>query len=290
MKRRIFLRNSAMASLAYTILPSCGSSETASERHYKYGLQLYTVRDEMPQGLDKVLEKIASVGYESLEMYGYNEGQYFGHDMAATKALLQKHNLVSPSAHVYNPPFLFEGKDDIWKKAVEDANVLGQNYLIVPWLQEDKRGSVDGYKRLALRLNQAAEMCKAGGLKFAYHNHDFEFAPIDGTTGFDIICKETDASMVNLELDLFWVVYSGKDPKQMMQDLAGRVKLWHIKDMNPETRTNIEIGKGSIDFTSLMAEARSWGVEHYYVEQENYTVSPYDSIEKSFAYMKTISS
>lgn len=258
------------------------------QRHYKYGLQLYTVRDELKSGLDAVLQKVSGFGYESIEMFGYDNGQYFGNDMAATKALLLKHNLIAPSAHIYNPQFLFEGNDDVWKKAVSDANILEQQYLVVPWLQEDKRQTADDYKKLAARLNKAAELCKVGGLKLAYHNHEFEFAPIEGTTGYDIICKETDPSLVSLEVDLFWVVFAGKDPQQLMKDLSGRATLWHIKDMNPETRTNIEIGKGSIDFKSLMSEAKNWGIEHYFVEQENYTVSPFDSIEKSIAYMKQI--
>jgi sugar phosphate isomerase/epimerase len=251
------------------------------------GIQLYTVRGELKSGIDAVIAKLASVGYQTVEMFGYNNGQYFGKSMKEIAALLKQHNLSSPSAHIGLDDFLYKGNDDVWKKAVEDAQVIGNKYMVIPWIDPAHRKTLDDYKMIAARVNRAAELTTAGGMKFAYHNHAFEFEKFGDTTGYDILLNETDAKLVKMELDLYWVANAGKDPVALFNQQPGRFAMWHVKDMDKNDKNKqTEVGNGSIDFKAIFKAAKKSGLEYFFVEQENYDVSPYDSIEKSIKYVK----
>lgn len=283
MNRRTFVRNSTFAAMAMAATPAFAKGATRK----KTGIQLYTVRGEMKNGLDSVLGKLSSVGYQTVEMYGYGNGNYFGKSMAETAALLKKHQLTSPSAHIGLAEFLHKGNDDVWKKAVDDALIIGNKYLVIPWIDEAHRKTADDYKKIAVRLNRAAELSKAGGLKFAYHNHAFEFQKFGDTTGYDILLTETDAATVKMELDLFWVKNAGFDSLDLFAKHPGRFTLWHVKDMDKQDKNKqTEVGNGSIDFKKIFAAQKKAGMEYFFVEQENYDVSPYTSIEQSIAYVK----
>lgn len=271
----------ATAALAATDSFAFGSNKR------KIGIQLYTVRDEIKNGIDSVIAKLASLGYEQVEMFGYFNGKYFGKTVPEMAALLKQHNLTSPSAHIGLDEFLFKGNDDVWKKAVEDAQVMGHQYMVIPWIDPAHRSSIDDYKKIAARANRAAELTKAGGMKFAYHNHAFEFEQHGDTTGYQILLNETDAKLVKMELDLYWVKNAGKDPIELFRQHPGRFTMWHVKDMDKNDKNKqTEVGNGSIDFKGIFKEAKLSGLEYFFVEQENYDVSPYDSIEKSIKYVK----
>lgn len=284
MNRRKFVQTTALASLAFGL----SDALAFAPKKRKIGIQLYSVRDELKAGLDSVIGRLAGMGYQQIEMFGYNDGKYFGNDMKATAAILKKYGVTSPSAHIGLAEFLHKGNDDVWKKAVDDAKLIGNDYLVVPWLEEQYRKTPDDYKKLAARLNRGAELCKAGGLKFAYHNHAFEFDTLPGGgTGYDIILNETDASMVKMELDLYWVKNAGKDPFALFAAQPGRFVMWHVKDMDKNNKDKqTEVGNGSIDFKAIFAKAKQSGLEYFFVEQENYAVSPYDSVEKCIRYVK----
>lgn len=283
MNRRTFVRNSTLAAVAMAATPAYAFG--ASRK--KIGIQLYTVRGEMKNGIDGVLAKLSSVGYETVEMYGYANGKYFGKSMTELADLLRKHKLTSPSAHIGLAEFLQKGNDDVWKKAVADAQIIGNKYLVIPWIDEAYRKTADDYKKIAARLNRAGELCKAGGLQFAYHNHAFEFEKIGDTSGYQLLLSETDASMVKMELDLFWVKNAGYDPLDLFAKNPGRFTMWHVKDMDKQDKNKqTEVGNGVIDFKKIFAAHKQSGLEYFFVEQENYDVSPYTSIEQCFAYVK----
>ena len=149
------------------------------------------------------------------------------------------------------------------------------------------RQNIDDYKKIAQKVNEAAELCKKSGIKLAYHNHDFEFKDYDGTTGYDILLKETDKNLVHFELDLYWVVRAGKDPLQLFKENSGRFTMWHVKDMDKENKDwNTEIGNGSIDFKTIFANAKLSGMKRFFVEQEtNYVPNPLGSIATSYNYV-----
>jgi sugar phosphate isomerase/epimerase len=182
-----------------------------------------------------------------------------------------------------------DGSTDIVKAYIETANLLGSEYVTVPYITTELRGTTgDDYKKLALQLNKAAELCKASGLKLAYHNHDFEFTKFGSTNGYAILLSETDKNLVDFELDLYWAVRSGNDPLQLFKDNPGRFTMWHVKDMDKtNSEWNAEIGTGSIDFKAIFAQAKLSGMKRFYLEHEsNYKPNPIESVETSFNYIK----
>ncbi|RYE17424.1 MAG: hypothetical protein EOP51_23925 [Sphingobacteriales bacterium] len=148
--------------------------------------------------------------------------------------------------------------------------------------------TVDGCKAVAEKLNKAGELLKKEGLKFAYHNHAWEWTKVGDTSFYDVLLKETDVNLVKLEMDIYWVVRAGLDPVAMLEQHPGKFELFHVKDADKNNiNLNTEIGKGSIDFKAIFAKAKKAGVKHFIVEQENFTnIDPYVSIAQSSAYVK----
>lgn len=262
-----------------------------SSKNKNIGLQLYTLRDSFPSNVKMVLEQVAKAGFKEVETYGFSlKNGFFGTSAKEFKTILSDNGLKSPSGHYDLGTFIKDGNSDVLKKTIEAANILGNQYVTIPWLEESLRKSADDYKKIALKINQAAEICKESGLKLAYHNHAFEFTSFEGTTGYDILLGETDKKLVDFELDLYWVVRSGNDPLQLFKKNPGRFSMWHVKDMdqnNPDRNT--EIGNGSIDFKSIFAEAKLSGVKHFFVEQEtNYVPNPIESVKTSCQYVSKL--
>lgn len=286
MKRRTFLAQSGMAAGGLLLANTSNAFENTANKK-AIGLQLYTVRDEISKGVAPLLANIAALGYTHIETYGYQNRQYFGQSVKDFKALLTQIGLKTPSAHIYNEDFLVKKADDIWKYAAEDAVTMGQKYIILPWLSEELRKAPDWQPRLLERINTAATISKAAGLQFVYHNHAFEFDKLaDGTTLYDLILRQTDPQLVQLEMDIFWVVFAGYNPIEIMQKNPGRFPLWHVKDLDAATRKNADIGSGTIDFKEIFRHKKTSGLDYFFVEQENYAVSPLESIKNSIAYVK----
>lgn len=280
MQRRAFLQQSAILSAGVLAMP-----EIAFGKNQKTGLQLYTLRESVAKDVPGVLKQVAKAGYSELEMFGLSaENKFFGHTVKEIAALLKQNNLTSPGGHYMPEKFLFNnGNGDDVKNFCDVANELGSSYVIIPWLSEEKRNSIDKYKLLAGRMNKAGEICKSANLQLAYHNHDFEFIDFKGEHGYEILLKNTDSNLVKMEMDLYWVVRAGYDPVALFKSNPGRFHLWHVKDMNKNDKTqNTEVGNGQIDFKTIFAAAKLAGVKHYIVEQENnYVPDFYGSIAAS---------
>jgi sugar phosphate isomerase/epimerase len=279
-KRRTFLINGGLALSSLAIAPSFAFAA----KKKNIGLQLYTLREALPKNVKGVLKQISAAGFNEVETYGFSikEG-FFGTSPKDFKAIASDNGLIVPSGHYDFSSFVKEGSSDFLKASIEAANTLGSHYLTVPWLDESVRKSADDYKKIAFKLNEAAVLCQDAGIKLAYHNHDFEFKTFGNTTGYEILLKETDTKLVNFELDLYWVVRSENDPLKLFKDNPGRFKMWHVKDMDKLKREwNAEIGKGSINFKTIFAEAKKSGMEHFFVEQEsNYVPNPIESVKIS---------
>ncbi|MEO6720940.1 MAG: sugar phosphate isomerase/epimerase [Ferruginibacter sp.] len=256
----------------------------------KAGIQLYTLRADIAKDVKGVIGKIAAAGYKEVETFGLTKDEhFFGLTVKEFSDLLTANDLKSPSGHYLPAQMLFENGDgDDVKKLCDAGNTLGHKYIVIPYLEEGRRKTIDQYKALAERMNKAGEICKKNNQQLAYHNHDFEFLNIDGQRGYDIFLNNTDNDLVKFELDLYWVVRAGLDPVDLFKEQPGRFHLWHIKDMDKGDKTkNTEVGNGTIDFKRLMTSAKLSGVKHYYMEQENnYVPDYYASIQKSAAYMK----
>lgn len=275
--RRNFIINTSLAAATVLALPSLAFTMDKKE----IGLQLYTLRDELPKDVKSTLEKVAKAGYKTVETYGFSiKDQFWGLSPIEFKKILDANNLKSPSGHYNLGSFLYDGNLEEVKAAIEAAQILKNEYLTVPWVDEPFRND---FHKIAVRLNEAGEMCAAAGLKLAYHNHDFEFQKQDGITGYEILLKETDQDLVSFELDLYWVVRSGYDPVKLFKENPGRFKLWHVKDMDKvNPALNTEIGSGSIDFKTIFKEVKQSGMKHFFVEQENnYNPNAFEAIKTS---------
>lgn len=148
--------------------------------------------------------------------------------------------------------------------------------------------TLENFRLLPKKLNAIGKQVNASGLGFAYHNHDFEFKDYNGTTGYEIILKETDPALVKLQMDLYWVMHSSKlTPKEWVAQQPGRFVMWHIKDMDKVTRDYTELGNGSIDYVSVLPDPAKAGLEYYYLEQGgNFAHSPMQSISDSADFFK----
>lgn len=278
--RRNFIVTTGLAATAVLASPSFALTMNKKE----IGLQLYTLRDELPKDVKGTLEKVAKAGYTTVETYGFSiKDQFWGLTPKELKKILDDNGLKAVSGHYNLGSFLYDGNTAELIAAIEAAKVLKNEFLTVPWIEEPFRRSIEDYKKIAARVNEAAEMCKKAGLKLAYHNHDFEFKKYDGVTGYEILLKETDKDLVYFELDLYWVVHSGNDPLKLFKENPGRFKMWHVKDKDKNNNDlNTEVGSGTIDFKPFFSEAKQSGMVHFFVEQENnFASNSFDSIQTS---------
>jgi sugar phosphate isomerase/epimerase len=283
--RRKFLTQTGLTAASMLVLPDSLFAKSA----YKVGLQLYSLRDEIGNNIKGVIAKAAKAGYQELETYGYDPKKgFFGLSPKEFKRTLSADGMTTPSGHYGIDSYLGTGNEEVLKVYIEVAKTVGQDYLTIPYIGADIRKSVDDFKNLAEKMNKAAQLCKKSDLKLAYHNHDFEFKPIDGITLYDVLLKETERKLVNFEMDIYWVVRAGQDPIKLMEQHKGRFSMWHIKDMdksNPELNT--EVGSGSIDYKKIFAKANTSGLKHIFMEQENFThIDPYKSISQSASFIK----
>ena len=284
--RRNFIKHTGLLAAGAAFLPSFSCSMSAAKP--VVGLQLYILRDIIGKDITSIIEKVAAIGYKEVETYGYSKKDgFWGLDAKAFASLLKQNGLKSPSGHFDMDGFM-EGKgSDNLKSYIEAANVLGNKYVTVPYLQESTRITADDYKKVASKLNEAASLCKSSGLRLAYHNHDFEFTKFGNTTGYEIMLNETDKNLVDFEMDLYWVVRSRVDPLLLFKAHPKRFTMWHIKDMDKKNNAlNTEIGQGAVNFKSIFTEAKLAGVKHYFVEHEfNYKPDELGSIKTSFEYV-----
>lgn len=282
--RRSFIQQTAMAAAGTLILPhlSCVALPQTS----KVGLQLYTLRDELPKDPQKVIAQVAAAGYQEVELFGYEKNRFWGLSPQELQQVFKSNGLHAISGHYDFTEFLSpEAKPDKLNSYIEAAITLKHQYLVVPSVNDKYRQSADDYKKLAGKFNQAAEIGKKAGLRFGYHNHAVEFQAFNGVTGYEILLKETDPELVKFEIDLYWVVKAGKDPVELFEKYPGRFTLWHVKDMDKgDSSRNTEVGNGSIDYKKIFASAKLAGLEHSIVEQENFSIDPFVSIKASADY------
>src|ERR1700739_2898163 len=168
----------------------------------KIGVQLYTVRSEMKRDFAATLGTVASIGYREVEFAGY-----FDHSPQEIRKTLDRLDLTAPSADVG-----YETLGDRWPGVLEAANLVGHTYVVVPSIPEQMRNQADSYKQAAEKFNHAAEARRKAGIQFAYHNHYFEFNPLNGKLPYDILLAETDPELVKMEMDLCWITVGGQDP------------------------------------------------------------------------------
>lgn len=248
----------------------------AEERHNidKVGLQLYTVRDLMKEDFDGTLAKVAAVGYREVEFAGY-----FERSPKDVKASLDRAGLISPSAH-FNSSYLGEK----WPGVLESAGAIGQQYVVCSSVEEKLRQQPDAWPRIAEMFNQAGEAARKAGLQFAYHNHSFEFTPVEGKLPYEVLLDGTHPNLVKMEMDLYWTVNAGADPLAYFNRYPGRFALVHVKGRDRAGNMTEVAADNSIDWKALFAQSQKAGIQHYFVEHDN-PKAPLDSIRSSYAYL-----
>jgi sugar phosphate isomerase/epimerase len=243
------------------------------------GLQLYTVREIFSKDPIGTLEQVAAIGYREVEFGG---GGYDQMDHAALRAAMDRIGLVSPSIHVG-----YDALASDFDGSVRMAKALGADTIVLPWLAEPLR-SAEGWSAVLANLDPWAERLKANGLGFAYHNHDFEFTvKHGGRSMFDSLVAETDPDLVKIELDLFWAVAAGEDPKAIIRRLPGRIYAYHVKDRTADGKMT-SVGEGTIDFADIFTLNDVAGVQHFYVENDMSPAPYLPDIQTSLAALSAL--
>ena len=289
MNRRTFIESIGILGAASFLPISCLSMTSPD---YKLGYQLFSIRDEMAKDPIATLKLLKAMGYQDFEHYGFDaeKGTYYGHKASDFKKILDDLELSISSGHYAFSPFLLAPQDDLKRfvdQCIEGALTMQSSYITWPWIDPELR-TIDNFKILAEKLNHIGARIKAAGLGFAYHNHGYEFDDHNGQNGYDIILSETDASLVKLQMDMYWVMHSSKYTlKELIDKQPGRYTMWHIKDMDVNTRDYTELGNGSIDYTTLLPDPKISGLEFFYIEQGgNFTHNSIQSAADSAAYFK----
>nr|WP_294942936.1 TIM barrel protein [uncultured Mucilaginibacter sp.] len=284
--RRSFLKTSAVLGTGLLMAPNLFA------RNKKYiGLQLYTVRDAMAKDPLGTLAKVAKVGFNTVEGATYTGTQkFYGMEPEQFKQVLNDNGLKMPSGHYMLGDGMPTAKGTIaneWQKAVDDAAAVGLKYMVCAYLLDGERGNLDHYKETAHKLDLAGEICKKAGIQLCYHNHDFEFKQEDGKYPYEILLSNTDKDLVKMEMDIYWIYKAKQDAIKLFNENPGRFPLWHVKDMdNTAKQMFTEVGNGVIPFKDIFKHAGKAGLQYFYNEQDICPGDPFDSITKSYSYIK----
>ena len=238
-------------------------------------VQLYTVRDAASKDFPAAMKKVAAIGYKSVELAGYGNLK----TAAEAKKALDDAGLTVAGTHA---PLEQLEKELI--KVMDDAEAVGTNLVICPWLGEERRKDVAGWKAAAKSLNTIGRGMHERGIDFAYHNHAFEFKEFEGKKGLDILFENSEPHLVKAEIDVYWVRHGGEDPVERMNKLGDRVVALHLKDMAPgDDKKFAEVGTGFIDFKAVLQAAEKIGVRYGAVEQDStYRKDPFEAIKTSY--------
>jgi sugar phosphate isomerase/epimerase len=272
-----------------SLVAALPAARLAARQLQAIGAQLYTVRSVLPQRPAETLHAIEAIGYREIE------ATYGGLDQL--RPAIQATHLKPVSVHLDNA-LMNAGNEDELARAIHQVNEWGFTYAVFPYLPPDERGGLDKIRALTDKLNRVGEKCRAVGLGFCYHNHAFEFEPMEGTTGFQVMMDRLDKNLCGFELDCFWLSVAGHNPAELLQKLSGRVPLLHMKDKATGTPVMFkesvdrsafkEVGNGVIDWPAILRAAASAGVEHYFVEQDETPGDPVESLRQSFGYLSKL--
>ena len=274
--RREFLVSTAGA-LALSSLPHRLSGLLPrAQKLDRIGVQLYTLRHEMELDFEATIRRVAGIGFQEVEFAGY-----FGRSPSQVHELLEELKLVSPSAHMP-----YESLETNWQEILDNARTIGHEYALIAWTPVEARKTVDDWKRIAEKFNRAGEAARRAGLKFGYHNHDFEFAPIEGRVPFDVLLAETDPALVKIEMDLYWITLGGGDPLAYFQQYPGRFPMVHVKDLKKGGSPQmVDVGAGDINFKAIFARREQAGIQHYFVEHDE-PADSWASVATSYRYLR----
>ncbi|MDR2804078.1 MAG: sugar phosphate isomerase/epimerase [Dysgonamonadaceae bacterium] len=272
MNRRNFIQRSAVTVAA----ACCGLKGAARPAAFmpaakdgrRIGIQLYSIHETLPADHAGCLKKLSDIGYSRAEAYGFDGSLFLKKRLTEWSAMLADVGMKLSGTHCGTgilPADVQAAEWDYWRKSVDEMNAAGGRRLIQSFLPGDK--TADGVKRTAEQFNRIGELCKAGGVKFGYHNHHSEFQPVDGQIVFDLLLRNTDPELVFFQMDLGHVLNGGGDILAYMRNFPGRFLSWHASDFK-KGQGYAETGQGDVPYDALFAMADSCGLEDLTVEQE----------------------
>jgi sugar phosphate isomerase/epimerase len=318
--RRAFLTH---ISLLAAGLPALATTETRHEAQSalldRLGVGLFTLPTLLEKDFAGTMKLLASIGYREVETFGpyswsaqvaqdrwkvtsqslaFKGSGYFGLTPSAVRRILDDHGLTSPSMHTD-----LDSLRTRLEPMAEAARVLGQRYVVLPSIPASERRSLDGYRRMADAFNQIGALATKLGVRFKYHNHGYGLAPIDGIVPFDMLVERTDPTLVDLQMDLYWMTAGGADPIAYLQRYKGRYKSLHIKDMVKRVQFAgdggdssqwialfpfvTDAGRGVLDLPAILSAAKRAGVEHFFLERDQ-TPTPDETLRGSYTYLSSL--
>jgi len=294
--RRTFIKKTTMAVAAASFF----SNElfAAKKEAQLTGVQLYSVRDDMKKDPSGTLKQLSNMGYRYVEHANYIDRKFYGYEAKDFRKLLNDLNLKMPSGHtVMGKQHWDDAKKDFtdaWKYTVDDAAVVGQMYVISPWLDQDLRKNLDDLKRFLEIFNKSGQLCKKSGMKFGYHNHDFEFSEKYGDVIMhDVIMQNTDPNLVIHQLDIGNLYNGGATALEVVKKWPGRFQSMHVKDeikatSGDERFESTKLGAGIVPVKEVIdIGKKSAGTIHFIIEQESYQgKTPLASVEEDLKIMK----
>ena len=271
--------------------------------NFPIGIQLYSVRDDMAKDFEGTLRKIKALGYDGVEFAGL-----FGKTAAEVKALCDEIGLIPVSAHV---PFVDMINDP--EGVISTYKEIGCEQVVIPYLTPEYRPGAEKFGEVIEGAKVLGEVCKKLGLKLAYHNHDFEFAKVNGEYALDILYKEVSADLLQTQLDTCWVNVGGENPADYIRKYSGRTPTIHLKDFVGQKGENMyaligiddgaqnkvdekeafclrPVGYGKQNFPEILKASEEAGAKWVIVEQDNPSMdkTPMECAEMSINYLKSL--
>ena len=276
--RRSFIQNSAVLLAGSTLLSKVAFAAPKSAEIV--GIQLYSVRDDMKKDPLGTLTQLAKFGYKHVEHANYVDRKFYGYKATEFRKILEDLGLKMPSGHTVMGKNHWDAVkkefSDSWKYTIEDAAVMGQKYVISPWMDESMRKTYDDMVAYLEVFNKSGELCQKSGMKFGYHNHWAEFAEsLNGQKLFDIMMQKLDVDKVVMQLDIGNMYIAGAKALDVIGQYPGKFELIHVKDeIAVDTKEKFEsaiLGKGILPVKEVLDICRKiGGTKVFIIEQESY--------------------
>ena len=293
--RRDFFKVAAVGSAGIMLLgPTACAPAAVDRKSFGVGLQLYSIRDAMAADVQGTLKKISDMGYKNVELASYSDGKFYGFAPSEFKKIVSDlgMDIISSHTQVEAAGITMDNA----QKMADDHAELGVKYCVQPWINDEDR-AIETYKRMIADWNEVGKIMKGVGIQFAYHNHNFEFNPVDGIVPYyDIFLAEMDAEYITMELDMYWANKAGQDPVEMFNKYPGRFQLFHFKDMAQKSEPFYDVvkdditsvGAGLIDFKRIWDARETAGMKYMFVEDDNQgNGKPFEALEISISNLTT---
>jgi sugar phosphate isomerase/epimerase len=276
-RRQLLGAGAGVAATATLVGPSAASAAQQRPRRapehlvprQNVGIQMYSLRDMADADLPGTLQMLQGIGYPEIELF-----QLHGRTAPQLRALLDQYSIRAVAAHV---------GIDRWRTqlqtVLDEAETLGLTYVGLPGIFPPPAADVASYRSIARELNRYGNAAADRGLRFYYHNHDFEFASNQGQVLYDVMLNNTDPDVVFYELDLYWIITAGRDPLDYLgrYDQA-RWPLFHAKDRTTgqfgSGGTFADLGEGIINFERIFRELENKHYHHFFVERDTQADPP----------------